>query len=88
MQKLQLEQRLTQRLSGQQIQFIKLLQVPTVALNDYISKEVVTNPLLDEVKEVASEELSCLSEQLAQDFSDYRSIDLIKNIQNRGSSHA
>ena len=78
MQKLQLEQRLTQRLSGQQIQFIKLLQVPTIALNDYISREVVTNPLLDEVKEVESEEPSCLSEQLAQDFSDYRSIGLNK----------
>ncbi|MGI2298999.1 RNA polymerase factor sigma-54 [Candidatus Cardinium hertigii] len=80
MQKLQLEQRLTQKLSGQQIQFIKLLQVPTIALNDYISKEVATNPLLDEVKEVESEEPSCISEQLAQDFSDYRSIDLNKKI--------
>ncbi|MGI2257671.1 RNA polymerase factor sigma-54 [Candidatus Cardinium hertigii] len=80
MQKLQLEQRLTQKLSGQQIQFVKLLQVPTIALNDYISKEVATNPLLDEVKEVESEEVSCISEQLAQDFSDYRSNDLNKKI--------
>ncbi|TSJ81495.1 RNA polymerase factor sigma-54 [Cardinium endosymbiont of Dermatophagoides farinae] len=71
MQKLQLEQKLTQKLSGQQIQFIKLLQVPTVALNDYISKEVTANPLLDEETENIEEEAP-----FAQDFSDYRSTDL------------
>ncbi|MBX9890496.1 MAG: RNA polymerase factor sigma-54, partial [Amoebophilaceae bacterium] len=50
MQKLQLEQKLGHKLSGQQIQFIKLLQIPTPALNDYIAKEVADNPLLDDEK--------------------------------------
>ena len=50
MQKLQLEQKLGHKLSGQQIQFIKLLQLPTPILNDYIAKEVADNPLLDDEK--------------------------------------
>lgn len=75
MQKLQLEQKLAQRLSGQQIQFIKLLQVPTVALNDYISQEVIANPLLDEGKEVENGEASCSLEPFVRDVSGYCSID-------------
>ncbi|WP_342265434.1 RNA polymerase factor sigma-54 [Cardinium endosymbiont of Philonthus spinipes] len=81
MQKLQLEQKLTQRLSGQQIQFIKLLQVPTVALNDYILKEVTANPLLEEGKEVEQQEESVLAaEPFVQDFSYDRPADLNKKI--------
>ncbi|MDN5247155.1 MAG: RNA polymerase factor sigma-54 [Candidatus Cardinium sp.] len=77
MQKLQLEQKLTQRLSGQQIQFIKLLQVPTIALNDYISKEVTANPLLDEEKEGDHQDaVATASESLVQDVPDYRSTDV------------
>ncbi|WP_419241166.1 RNA polymerase factor sigma-54 [Cardinium endosymbiont of Nabis limbatus] len=79
MQKLQLEQRLTQRLSGQQIQFIKLLQVPTIALNDYISKEVTANPLLDEGK-AHEDEVPASSESFAQDLPDYRFTDPNKKI--------
>ncbi|CAH2560021.1 RNA polymerase factor sigma-54 [Cardinium endosymbiont of Oedothorax gibbosus] len=79
MQKLQLEQKLAQRLSGQQIQFIKLLQVPTVALNDYISQEVTANPLLDERKEVENKEEGA-TEPFVQDFSDCRSTELNKKI--------
>ncbi len=81
MQKLQLEQKLTQKLSGQQLQFIKLLQVPAIALNDYISKEVTTNLLLDDGKEIENEEEnSCLSESFVQDFPDYRLTDFNKKI--------
>ncbi|AXI24342.1 RNA polymerase sigma-54 factor [Cardinium endosymbiont of Sogatella furcifera] len=77
MQKLQLEQKLTQRLSGQQIQFIKLLQVPTIALNDYISKEVTANPLLDEEREGEDQDAAAtVSESLVQDLPDYRSTDV------------
>lgn len=77
MQKLQLEQKLTQRLSGQQIQFIKLLQTPTIGLNDYILKEVTANPLLEDGKEVENEEeVSFPSEPFEQHFPDYRPTDL------------
>jgi RNA polymerase sigma-54 factor len=55
MQKIHLEQKLVSKLSGHQIQFIKLLQVPTLALNAYISKEIAENPLLDEEKTIENE---------------------------------
>ncbi|MDD9140105.1 MAG: RNA polymerase factor sigma-54 [Candidatus Cardinium sp.] len=55
MQKLQLEQKLAHKLSGQQIQFIKLLQLPTMALDNYITKEIAVNPLLEDTQEVNQE---------------------------------
>ncbi|MFT6036418.1 MAG: RNA polymerase sigma-54 factor [Marivirga sp.] len=51
MQKLSLSQGLGQRLSPQQIQFIKLLQVPTAELDSRIEEELEINPALEEGKE-------------------------------------
>ena len=48
MQKLKLNQSLSQKLSPQQIQLIKLLQVPTSELQDRIQKEIEANPALEE----------------------------------------
>jgi RNA polymerase sigma-54 factor len=48
MQKLGLIQTLSQKLSPQQIQFIKLLQVPTVELETRIEEELENNPALEE----------------------------------------
>lgn len=48
MQKLSLNQSLQQRLSPQQIQFIKLLQIPTVELKQRIEEEMEINPALEE----------------------------------------
>ena len=48
MQKLSLSQSLQQKLSPQQIQFIKLLQIPTVELNARIEEELEINPALEE----------------------------------------
>ena len=48
MQKLGLTQSLQQKLSPQQIQFIKLLQVPTVELESRIEEELEVNPALEE----------------------------------------
>ncbi|MEQ8359465.1 MAG: RNA polymerase factor sigma-54 [Cytophagales bacterium] len=48
MQKLGLTQSLQQRLSPQQIQFIKLLQVPTAELENRIEEELELNPVLEE----------------------------------------
>lgn len=81
MQKLQLDQRFAHKLSGQQIQFIKLLQVPSIALNTYISKEISTNPLLDDTKETENEEekdISLEEETFINDFSDSYSTDFFK----------
>jgi RNA polymerase sigma-54 factor len=48
MQKLSLNQSLQQKLSPQQIQFIKLLQVPTAELENRIEEELELNPVLEE----------------------------------------
>lgn len=48
MQKLGLTQSLQQKLSPQQIQFIKLLQVPTAELENRIEEELELNPVLEE----------------------------------------
>ena len=48
MQKLGLFQGLQQKLSPQQIQFIKLLQVPTAELENRIEEELELNPTLEE----------------------------------------
>ncbi|PZX56545.1 RNA polymerase factor sigma-54 [Algoriphagus chordae] len=50
MQKLHLNQSLSQKLSPQQIQFIKLLQVPTAELDTRIEEELEINPALEEGK--------------------------------------
>jgi RNA polymerase sigma-54 factor len=44
-------QKLDQRLSPQQIQLMKLLQVPTVELDQRIKQELEENPALEEGKE-------------------------------------
>ena len=48
MQKLSLNQSLQQKLSPQQIQFIKLLQIPTAELETRIEEEMEINPALEE----------------------------------------
>lgn len=44
MQKLTINQSLSQKLSPQQIQFIKLLQIPTVELNSRVEEELEQIP--------------------------------------------
>ena len=51
MQKLSLSQTLSQKLSPQQIQFIKLLQVPTAELDTRVEEELEINPALEEGRE-------------------------------------
>ena len=48
MQKLNLQQRLLQKLSPQQIQMIKLLELPTIQLEQRIKDELEVNPVLEE----------------------------------------
>ncbi len=56
MQKLSLTQSLQQKLSPQQIQFIKLLQVPTAELESRVEEELETNPALEEGKNEEKED--------------------------------
>ena len=66
MQKLGLSQALQQKLSPQQIQFIKLLQVPTAELESRIEQELEANPALEEGPE--GDEPERLNEE--ENFSD------------------
>lgn len=56
MQRLGLNQSLQQKLSPQQIQFIKLLQVPTAELETRIEEELEINPALEEGEDEQPEE--------------------------------
>ncbi len=63
MQKLNLSQSLQQKLSPQQIQFIKLLQVPTAELENRIEEELELNPVLEEGNDSEEEEMRSDSEE-------------------------
>lgn len=74
MQKLSLNQTIQQRLSPQQIQFIKLLQIPTYELDARIEEELEINPALEEGMEI-DRELE-MKEREADEFDDYGDTDL------------
>lgn len=65
MQKLSLNQSLGQRLSPQQIQFIKLLQIPTTELESRIEEELEINPALEEGTDEPAEDFD---EDKQEDF--------------------
>jgi RNA polymerase sigma-54 factor len=69
MQRLGLNQSLQQKLSPQQIQFIKLLQVPTAELDTRIEEELEINPALEEGEDEQPEE-KVEQEQQDQDEAD------------------
>jgi DNA-directed RNA polymerase specialized sigma54-like protein len=52
----QLIQKLEQRLSPQQIQLMKLLQVPTMELDQRIKQELEENPALEEGQEIEEDD--------------------------------
>lgn len=56
MQKLTVNQSLQQKLSPQQIQFIKLLQIPTAELDKRIEEELEVNPALEEGRDKEEKE--------------------------------
>jgi RNA polymerase sigma-54 factor len=55
MLKQSLQQKMLQKLSPQQIQLMKLLQVPTVALEQRIKEELESNPALEEGADIESD---------------------------------
>ena len=91
MQKLTLTQSLGQRLSPQQIQFIKLLQVPTAELDSRIEEELEINPALEEGKDEPDtledeygEEESSKDDEI--DIDDYLQDDDYADYKTRGDS--
>jgi RNA polymerase sigma-54 factor len=57
MQKQQLQQKLQQKLSPAQIQVIKMLEVPTLELEERIRQELEENPALEEGAEIETNEV-------------------------------
>ncbi len=55
-QKITLQQKLLQKLSPQQIQMIKLLELPTIQLEQRIKKEIEENPVLEIDKNESNDE--------------------------------
>ncbi len=77
MQKLGLSQNLQQKLSPQQIQFIKLLQVPTAELLSRIEEELEINPALEEgAEEEAAEKETAETETEQMDEAPQEEVDL------------
>ena len=64
MQKLSLQQKLLQKLSPQQIQVIKLLELPSLILEQRIKKELEENPVL----EIENEEYGSSEEEYSNDL--------------------
>lgn len=71
MQKLSLNQSLQQRLSPQQIQFIKLLQIPTFELAARIEEELEINPALEEGMEMDND-VQDQKEEFDEEFDDFK----------------
>lgn len=69
-----LYQKLEQRLSPQQIQLMKLLQVPTMELDQRIKQEIEENPALEEGAEIEEEEFG--DEQETDDISEDEDFDI------------
>ena len=57
MMKQSLSQKMTQKLSPQQIQLMKLLQIPTATLDQRIKEELEANPALEEGDEEEENEV-------------------------------
>jgi RNA polymerase sigma-54 factor len=76
MQKLGLSQSLQQKLSPQQIQFIKLLQVPTAELESRIEEELEINPALEEGEEKEVQEDSNTEEEVPESSSSEEEVDI------------
>ena len=77
MLKQSLQQRLLQKLSPQQIQLMKMLQLPTLELEQRIKEEMEENPALDEGEEIEEEKIIAQEDHISHEqreefnFQDY-----------------
>lgn len=67
----QLSQKLEQRLSPQQIQLMKLLQVPTMELDQRIKQELEENPALEEGNEIEDDFENDVDDSESNDDNDF-----------------
>lgn len=71
-----LAQKLEQRLSPQQIQLMKLLQVPTMELDQRIKQEIEENPALEEGSELSEDEFDNQDDYDEKDSDDDMDFDI------------
>lgn len=84
-----LQQRLLQKLSPQQIQLMKLLQVPTAVLDERIKEEIEENPALEQGEETETEGEFEMQDEFTteepekdnSDEEDYDNIDISEYVQ-------
>ena len=86
MQKLGLNQSLQQKLSPQQIQFIKLLQVPTAELESRIEEELEINPALEEGEEKEIQEDPNSEEEVPESTPGEEEVDIKDYLQDENYS--
>jgi RNA polymerase sigma-54 factor len=67
----QLSQKLEQRLSPQQIQLMKLLQVPTMELDQRIKQELEENPALEEGAEDINDDMDNSDDEYSDDENEF-----------------
>lgn len=79
MLKQRLQQKLLQKLSPQQIQLIKLLEVPTIQLEQRIKKELEENPVLEEGRDQDPDALDDILQDDLDEDKDQVSLDRYKN---------
>jgi len=80
MQKLSLNQSLQQRLSPQQIQFIKLLQIPTAELEQRIEEELEINPALEEGMDLDDRAKDEYEDDYGDDYNDQNEYDTYEGL--------
>jgi RNA polymerase sigma-54 factor len=70
-----LQQKLQAKLSPQQIQLMKMLQIPTMELDQRIKEEMESNPALEEGREEEEEDSKTMDEQEAQESEETKNED-------------
>ncbi len=90
MLKQKLQQKLLQKLSPQQIQMIKLLEIPAIQLEQRIKKELEENPVLEEGADEASAEQEEVKEEQQEEFTleDYMQEDEIPGYRYNAQNHS
>jgi len=77
-----LEQKLQQKLSPQQIQLMKLLQVPAIALEQRIKQEIEENPALEDTSEDNEDDPNQDLQDEEQERDEKEDSDVEENVEN------
>ena len=77
-----LEQKLQQKLSPQQIQLMKLLQVPAIALEQRIKQEIEENPALEDTSEDNDDDQDQDIQDEEQENEEKEDSDVEENVEN------